>query len=35
MVIILGSGKEVTYGPVIGQPINRLWAELVPSGPPG
>ena len=35
MVVILGSGKQVTYGPCF-RPgsINRLWAQLAPSGPP-
>ncbi len=36
MVVILGNGKEVTYGPCYRPAsINRLWAELTPSGPPG
>jgi hypothetical protein len=36
MVVILGNGKNVTYGPCYRPAsINRLWAELVPPGPPG
>lgn len=36
MLVILANGKEVTYGPCYRPAsINRLWAELVPPGPPG
>jgi hypothetical protein len=36
MAVTLGNGKVVTYGPCSRpDPINRLWTELSPSGPPG
>ncbi len=36
MVVILGNGKQVIYGPCYRPAsINRLWAELAPPGPAG
>ncbi len=36
MVIILGNGKQMTYGPCYRPAsIDRLWAELAPPGPAG
>ena len=35
-VLIFGNGKAATYGPCYRPAsINRLWAELTASGPPG
>lgn len=35
MVVILGNGKQLTYGPCYRPAsINRLWTELAPPGPP-